>query len=125
MWTVEDLQELLDSVQSRFTYVPDEERFGEADYWMTISDLDADGKLRGDCDDHALLCRHELRAKYIPNRLLFCQCENGEYHLVCEVDGWILDNRFERVISRDDLQYRWIAISGFEAGEPWHEIVAD
>ena len=48
--------------------------------------------------------------------------ETGGGHLVTEVEGWILDNRHAWPISRDDLPYEWVRISGYEPGDPWHEI---
>lgn len=116
------LQQVLDYVRVRFEYHSDAERYGCEEYWMTLADLDKNGKLRDDCDGHALFCRSELRKLEIPNRLVFCQCETGEYHLVCEVKGWILDNRYARVQNRDKLPYKWIAMSGYNKGDPWTEI---
>ena len=59
-----------------------------------------------------------------PNRLVYVKTETGEGHLVCEVDGWILDNRQPRVTERDLLPYQFISISGFKPGEPWCEVLA-
>lgn len=97
------------------------------EHWMVPEEIRADlqryGIVVGDCDDFASYCVMQLRQKGIPARFVFCQCENGEYHLVCESDGWILDNRQPIVCRQDDLPYEWISISGFKSGQPWHRIV--
>jgi len=125
---IAELQSVLDSVQNKFVWESDSRVWSKPDHWETIEDVaavtDSGGKVHGDCDQHALLCRQALRAKNIPNRLVLCLTELGECHLVCEVDGWILDNRFPRVTERDLLNYKWVAVSGFNAGDPWHEVLS-
>lgn len=128
MWTVDDLETIQKDVHSRFTYVPDIERWKTMEYW--ISRLDGDlleGKWEGDCDDFALLCRAALREKVIPNRLVFCYVppepgSAGGYHLVTEVDGWLFDCRFPYVTDRGLRNYQYIGMSGFNKGDPWHWI---
>lgn len=128
MELIAELQSVLDSVQRNFVWEPDSKVWFQIDHWETPSEVvavtDADGKVHGDCDQHALLCRQALRAKNIPNRLVLCLTEMDECHLVCEVDGWILDNRFPRVTERDLLNYKWVAVSGFNTGDPWHEVLS-
>ena len=51
-----------------------------------------------------------------------CFTEDGEGHLVCEAEGWILDNRQSRVRSWGELPYKWVKISGYKVGDPWREI---
>ncbi|MOA15538.1 hypothetical protein D3C78_1356990 [compost metagenome] len=41
---------------------------------------------------------------------MLCRAETGEGHLVCSVDGQILDNRHTWVMRRDDLPYTWISL---------------
>ena len=83
------------------------------------------GGFKDDCDGKALACRYQCRKVGIPNRLVFCRTETGEYHLVLAVEGYILDNRSRWVKPRDDVPYTWIKISGLEKGDPWHLIKAD
>lgn len=126
MSIVKEIAEVLDSVHTRFTYVPDLTQWGRADYWIAFSDGDFKARWKGDCEDFALLCRAELNALGIPNRLVFCQVpgypENESYHIVLEVAGIILDVRYRTLQSRNTIGYRWIALSGYKPGEPWHEI---
>lgn len=114
------------SVQGRFVYEPDLTAWGKSEYWASVKEMAAqarpDGKIHGDCDDFALLCRAELDALGIENHLVYCRVETGEYHLVCEVRGWILDCRQRSAIRRDLLPYKWISRSGVAAGQPWHYI---
>jgi len=128
-----DLVEVHAFAQAHFEYVPDPVRRGQIDYWMSRDELQADlddlqrgGKVRGDCDDFALLCRLLLRQRGVPNRLAYCQVETGEAHLVCEVDGWILDNRQGHVEPRQNLEamgYKFLMLSGYAKDEDWHEVV--
>lgn len=108
-----------------FQYVEDKKNHGKLEHWPDTTMLQEalkSGVLRGDCDDFALACRHLLWEHEIPNRLVLCLTEEGEGHLVCEVQGWILDNRQTRVMPRDLLKYKWISISGYNVGDSWLEI---
>lgn len=125
--TVKDkLDAIHKEVYSRFTYTPDIKQWGEVERWLTKREAEAailsEGTIKGDCDDFALVCRHLCRKQDIPSRLVVCKTEENEYHIVLEVDGWILDNRHRKVKARDDLPYEWIAVSGYEAGETWKYI---
>jgi predicted transglutaminase-like cysteine proteinase len=125
-----DLQQIQDYVQWRFDYTSDIEQRGVPEHWVDASELESldsagRGTFKDDCDGHALACRYQCRKLQIPNRLVFCQTETGEYHLVLEVEGWILDNRRRWVIDRGHCEYKWISISGYEKGDPWHEVYTD
>ncbi|MBW2941921.1 hypothetical protein [Zhongshania aquimaris] len=79
--------------------------------------------LRDDCDGFCLACRALLRNMDIPSRLVYCELGSSG-HLVVEVQGWILDLRQNDVVANTLLpHYRWLRISGYEAGDPWREIV--
>ena len=116
------LDDIFQDVKGRFTYVPDSFQFGKVEYWMEPEALDGD--FSGDCDDFSLACRKLVRAAGLPSRLVFCKVETGEYHLVLESEGWILDNRQKFVVSNAELRgrYEWISMSGFNAGGPWTHI---
>ncbi len=86
---------------------------------------DAKVPLHGMCADFALMCRRKLRENGINSTLVYCTTETGDPHLVCSVDGNILDNRQQRVISNTALEfngYKFISESGDKPGEPWHLI---
>lgn len=112
--------------KSRFHYLSDEQAFGQEEHWISPAEvglqLANQGYILGDCDDFASLCVMSARSLGLPARFVLCLTEDGGTHLVCEVDGWILDNRQQDVTMRDDLAYTWLAISGFAGGEPWHAI---
>lgn len=83
-------------------YVSDQDQYGVPEHWAI--------SLKGDCEDYALWCREQLKKHRIASDLVVCYTETGEAHLVCSVDGWILDNRHTAVKRRDDLNYRWVGI---------------
>lgn len=123
-----DLQAIKNYVAWRFSYTSDTEGRGVPEHWVDqdeLADLDSKGRgeFKDDCDGMALACRYQCRKVGIPSRLVFCRTETGGYHLVLEVAGWIIDNREQWVRGRDDLDYEWISISGYEKGDPWREIV--
>ena len=110
----------------RFGWHDDSSTFGQTEYWATYEELMAradKGRVRGDCDDFAELCVHDLRANGHRARYVLCITEGGEGHLVGECEGYILDNRQEWVIPQDRLNYTWVALSGYLPGEPWHIVV--
>lgn len=96
------LQAVLDKAHAGHTYIRDQIQYQRTEHWQV--------GLIGDCEDFALWCHRELQALGIPSDLVLCQVETGEGHLVCSVDGWILDNRHKWVMRRDDLPYHWIAL---------------
>lgn len=107
-----------------FTYVPDPVKWQLPDYWVNKQDIlsmGLAGRYEGDCDDFALIVRHECRMAGVPNRLVFCWVpEAAGYHLVLESDGWISDCNHPHLTERDMIPYDWISMSGFERGDPWY-----
>ena len=128
---IKDLQSILDYVNFRFNYTSDFEERGLPDHWVDQDELNRDldksqrADFKDDCDGFALACRYKCRQLNIPSRLVFCRTETGVYHLVLEVEGWVLDNRYKWVMARDKLGYTWISISGFEKGDDWRSILGD
>ena len=100
-------------------YKSDESVWGEAEHWETPDEVATN--IDGDCDTDALRVRCVLRSLGIKNRLVYCKAGTVG-HLVCEVEGWIFDVNYPRVTSRGNLPYEWIAMSGYEPGDPWHVI---
>lgn len=108
------LQAVLDRAHRGHRYVADAAQYQRPEHW-TIA-------LAGDCEDFALWCRQELAMQGIASDLILCLVETGEGHLVCSVEGYILDNRYKWVMRRDDLPYTWISL-----GKPdgsWRAIVS-
>lgn len=120
------LRNIFAGAKSRFQYLSDEQAFGQEEHWISPTEvaqqLAASGIVAGDCDDFASLCVMSARSQGLPARFVLCLTEASETHLVCEVDGWVLDNRQPDVTRRDDLDYVWCAVSGFKPGDPWHTI---
>ena len=112
-------------VLSNFTYKTDMKQYGMEEKWvMPEPNYDGSSKIVGDCEDFALACRKLCRDAGIDtSRLVYCKTENGGGHGVLEVEGWILDNRQEKLMNRDKVRgYEWIAVSGYNSGDPWHYI---
>lgn len=125
------LKRILDKVHwetyRSFKYVRDIDKYGKSEYWETPEEVLAgldERDFEGDCDQFALACRAQLREEGIRNRLVFCKVtpESESGHLVCAASGYILGNRFNTVKRRDDMDYVWIKISGYEKGDKWHRI---
>ena len=124
---IDILDDIHHKVFRKFKYRFDRQQYQMEEYWqMPDSDFDGSTPIVGDCEDFALACRKLCRDAGIDNsRLVFCYTEEGEGHAVLEVEGWILDNRYRQVVSNDWLQdegYNFIAVSGYNSGDPWHYI---
>lgn len=115
------LGEVLNEVNARFVYEADAAVYGEPDYWVAASEIKA---WRGDCEDHALLCQKLLIGQGVnEGKLLTCWTEEGQYHAVLYVEGWILDVRHPWVMANTELEaigYKWHKI-GLEGGR-WYYV---
>jgi predicted transglutaminase-like cysteine proteinase len=113
--------------KAKFVWESDQAVFGKEEYWANHTQLQValnkTGILLGDCDDFATWCVWNLRAEGFPARYVFCVTETGEGHCVAETEGNILDNRQDFVSPQNLLPYKWISISGYKPGDPWHEII--
>lgn len=77
----------------------------QADFWMTPKEFD-DAKC-GDCEDYAISKYLELEGKVSDLWITYCFVENNQAHMVCEADGWLLDNRrtdIELIENADNLR---------------------
>lgn len=118
-----NVDKIFEEAKSKFIYKTDKENFGHDEYWATFEELNkTPSELLGDCDDFAAYCVHRLRLSNEPARFVLCKTESGEYHLVAESNGLILDNRQLRVIHNNDLPYEWLSISGYKPGDSWRKI---
>ena len=122
------VDEIFEDAIKKFKYQSDLKTFGTIEYWATIKELESASTPKtfiGDCDDFAAWCVNKLRVNGYAARFVLCQCETGEYHCVAETDGMILDNRQLCVTQLNDLLYTWHTISGYNAGDPWLQILKD
>lgn len=106
------LQEVLTEAHSSHQYITDRAQYSLPEYWTA--------SLTGDCEDFALFLREKLKELNIASNLIYCLTELGEGHLVLNVEGWILDNRHQWVVNKNDLDYTWVSL-----GTPdgiWYEI---
>lgn len=120
---VEICKDVHNRVFRGFRYVTDKKKYGLNEYWDNR--LDPDNTI-GDCDDFALTCYRLLLETGIGQaRLVMCQCENDEWHLVCAADHYVLDNRHRHVKTKKELEqlgYRWHAISGGPTDQQWRRV---
>ncbi len=120
------LSEIHANVKRRFIYKSDMDIWGKSEHWESYDQIPDDGLIEGDCDCFTMACRKECRKLNIPSRLIHCLTENKIGHLVLSVDKWILDNRQDFVVKKENLDdyYSWIRASGYERGDKWHDIIA-
>jgi transglutaminase-like putative cysteine protease len=117
-----------------FDYTADDALPG--DEWPTRAELeaevDATGRIAGDCDDHAFAAVFALADLGVKARVMLVWTREGGYHAVCETEaGWVLDNRHpQRVLvwsDREICDYTRDKASGFfEFGEAaqWNTVKA-
>ena len=136
----DDLYATCENVQQwahrRFRYVDDSIRWKDdanlkaGEHWETdaelIEEIEHKGFVDGDCDAFAKLAWMALRRLKVPSRLVMCLVPGYGYHLVCEAEGWIMDNRQKYAMRRDDLEagqgYFWLSKSAYEPGGGWTTI---
>lgn len=106
-----------------FRYATDKTRYGLAEYWDNRQNPD---RVHGDCDEFALTCyRLLLESGLGQARLVMCQTETGEWHLVCTADHYVLDNRHPRVMTKGQLErlgYVWHAMNGGPEDTQWRTV---
>lgn len=115
------------NVLTHFVYVPDHiihpDRF---DHWGSHAQLVRYGHtFRDDCDGFALTCAELLLMKEADPgdvKIIFCQVETGEHHLVTSWQHWILDNRQRTIKYWDDLPYRWISSMRLNEKGVWRKM---
>lgn len=120
-----EITNIFNRVQGIFTYRSDPELWLREDHWedpIQLLDQLTKGEIIGDCDNFALACRFLLLQANIPNRIAMCLTESGEGHLVCEAEGYVLDNRQSTIMAWKSLPYKWIKISDYKIGGPWRNI---
>lgn len=119
---LETILSVFRQVRSGFSPITDLEQHKVEDFWQVPADLK---HVVGDCDDFAIACRVLLWRYGIKNRLLLCYEPTGVGHLVCTTGQYILDNLQITIRKKSELEwsgYRWICISGYTPGEPWHKV---
>lgn len=118
------LKEIHREIFDNFIYQTDIAQYKVEEKWVMLPEhYKPVNKVIGDCEDFALAIRKVCRDNGIQDtRLVACLTEDGEGHLVLEWHGWIADNRQKQIVKRDDLDYTWNAISGYNPGDQWYRI---
>lgn len=124
--TAERVQEW---ARAHFTYMTDEQAYGKIEFWATSDEIIAsmkknNGILFDDCDGYATMCVAMLRKMGCPARFVTCFDKTlDSWHCVAECEGWILDNNSVYINAAQDVDHlTWVAISGFNPGDPWSKI---
>lgn len=96
---------------------------------ITVADTETfiyeSGIVAHNCEEFARVCRKLCKDKGYLTRLVVCYDETGAGHCVLDVDGYVLDNRFKKVMTKLKLErrgYKWVAVSGFNDGDPWFKV---
>lgn len=76
-------------------YVSDEVQYGKDDVWKP--------SLKGDCEDYALY----MRAR-VGGNLLHVRTQQGEVHMVLDVNGQIIDNLSKNVYPRSKMTHKFV-----------------
>lgn len=76
-------------------YITDMDRYGVEDLWTP--------SLTGDCEDYVLWMRER-----VGGQLLHVRTEQGQAHIVLDVDGKIIDNLSRRVYQRSEMKHKII-----------------
>lgn len=76
-------------------YIADMEQYGVEDYWIP--------SLTGDCEDYALWMRERVGGE-----LMYVLTEQGQSHIVLDVDGKIVDSLSKRVYPRSKMKHKLI-----------------
>lgn len=121
----EIIKEIFFKVKNLFIWKSDLEQFPDYyDNWRSYAEDVESGKIFcDDCDGFAMTCAELLYKKEIDDiRLVMCQTETGEYHLVCLANGFLLDNRQRTIWFWNQVPYTWL--SGMRLSEPgvWRKI---
>jgi predicted transglutaminase-like cysteine proteinase len=123
---LEKLDRAFSHAKAIFQYTSDREAHGVEEVWPSDAEIaiaKLTGNLKDDCDGFAFLCRSLLLDAGIPSRLHIVITETNEGHMVCEAQGYVLDNRYPGVRMIQQLPYTWLIHSGYKKGDPWHKSI--
>jgi predicted transglutaminase-like cysteine proteinase len=97
------------------------------DHWEShIDEVELGQTFRDDCDGCALTNAEGLYRQDIPKgliRIIFCETETKEKHLVAGYKHWILDNRQRRLMYWKDIPYRWISSMRLNEPRVWRSTI--
>lgn len=92
-----------EQVNQTLQYKSDLEQFGVHELWWIPSKF-------GDCEDYALLKRKLLADRNIKSSIVLAMTASGEMHVVLLVGDKILDNRYPYLLTKNEVDYKWLKI---------------
>lgn len=125
------LSDLLRELRELFVYISDHDRSVFLKDWVdspTLKNVERTGVILSteDCKDFAVIGLDKIRRLGYNVRLVVCQVETGEGHLMCEIasrdysEAYFFDNRQIKLTVKNDLKrYKFIAVS------PWNLVATD
>jgi hypothetical protein len=121
------LETTYNQVFELFTYLLDTTQFPEIlDDWRSYADQVEQGiAFQDDCDGFAMTIAELLVRRAIPAetiRLVVCDVETGEGHLVCMVDGYMLDYRRPLLSPWEEAPYTWYMSMKMSEPGVWKEL---
>jgi hypothetical protein len=110
-----------------FTYLLDTTQFPEIlDDWRSYADQVEQGiAFQDDCDGFAMTIAELLVRRSVPPesiRLVICETETNTGHLVCMVDGFLLDYRQPLFLAWDKAPYTWFMSMAMSEPGIWKTI---
>jgi predicted transglutaminase-like cysteine proteinase len=128
---LETLNKIHKLVHNSFTYVPDKKNYNLIEHWTShAEEVKLGKKFKDDCDGFALTCAElciEAGFNRSDVRVIICQTETGEWHLVCGVntedDTIILENRYSKpYFWKSKRDYVWHKSMNFSKPGKWYFI---
>lgn len=129
-------RELAESIHAKmwrlFIYVTDMKQYDMPEHWTShAAAVNANQRFEDDCDGYACTAAELLVQAGVPKdkiKLIYCETETGEKHLVCGVsddeDTYIIDNRYRLVYAWTTMKtYRWLYFTRLSESGMWRKIV--
>jgi len=126
---ISTIETTYNQVLNLFTYRYDSEQFpGVPDDWRSYADdVELGIPFQDDCDGFALTVAELLIRRSVPAdsvSLAICETETSTGHLVCMVDGLLLDYRRPLFLAWDKANYTWYGYMKMSTPGVWKYITA-
>ena len=129
--SVDLIRKIHKTVFEKYQYVSDKKNYNLIEHWTSHAKAVKEGnKFKDDCDGFALTCAEiciDQGFEKADVRVIMCQTETGEWHLVCGVNAedttYILDNRYDKPYQwKSKPDYKWYKSMNFSKPGKWYFI---